>query len=82
MFRYGGGSFSMGTLVKSVLGGRNTRFDVDEIIRFVKEYDMSSGQRSADQAIESGENNLKWMNANYEVIHKWLKEQNERHVYY
>ena len=79
---YQGTSFAMSHVVKSLLKGRNTRFSVDEAKNFAKNFPLSSAERAAKQAIEGGENNIKWMAANYDTISAWLKKQNERNVYF
>jgi hypothetical protein len=83
VFSYEGSSFALAGLVSGVLANRNTRFDIDEVIAFYEKNkgSLSTGKRAAEQAIESGENNLKWMNANYDVIFNWLKEQNSSSRY-
>ena len=38
---------------------------------------LGTGQREVEQAIEKGENNLQWMNDNYDTIHKFFIDQNK-----
>jgi hypothetical protein len=49
-----------------------------QLIRFQKENTetLGTGQREVKQAIEKGENNLQWMNTNYETIFQFLKKEN------
>merc|ERR1712038_2120369 len=76
---YAGTAFGLSGLVKKVLANRNTRFDVDQLIQFHEENkaNLRTGQREVEQAIEKGENNLQWMNSNYDTIHKFFIDQNK-----
>ena len=43
--------------------------------------ELGSSTRDVEQAVESVENNVKWMERNYENILNWLKKKQTLHQY-
>ena len=39
---------------------------------------LGAGARAAKQAIESGQNNIKFMDKNYQTIFEWLQDNNKQ----
>ena len=62
-----------------MLKNRNTQFDVDEVVQFQTDFEgrLSSGEREVRQAIEKGNNNVRWMDNNYQTIFDYLSETNK-----
>ncbi|TRY69463.1 hypothetical protein TCAL_04682 [Tigriopus californicus] len=74
---YLGGRFERA--LGSVLGGRNTQLELDELRAFVKmhEGEFGAGQRAVEQALETTEANVHWMDTHYYYITDWLSQQNQ-----
>jgi len=72
-------AFSLSGIMKNTMGNRNTAHEVGELKSFEEKYraDLGSAQRAVSQAVEKGEANVAWMEANYESIWSWLKKQNK-----
>jgi len=71
---YGSASFSLNGLMGSVLANRNTQFDLSEIKRFQEENrdTLKNSKRKVAQAVEKTEQNIGWMDKNYNTIAAWL----------
>ncbi|UYV77000.1 hypothetical protein LAZ67_14002774 [Cordylochernes scorpioides] len=75
---YGKSAFSLGNMVKSVGAALNTRFHLNQVIQetmkeFKKGYKLGAATRSFDQMIEGIEDNVQWIENNYETVAFWLK---------
>jgi len=65
----------MGRVIKSIANRLNTPFELMELkdfkVRF--QHDLGSSTRAVDQAIETVQANVAWMNQNFKVISDWLE---------
>ncbi|XP_063596362.1 aminopeptidase N-like isoform X2 [Penaeus indicus] len=73
---YTGTFTTLGDMVNTVSYEFNTREEKHELELFKEEHagQLGTATRAVDQAIERTENNVKWMDNNYEVIMKWLAD--------
>lgn len=73
---YTGTFTTVGDMVNTVSYEFNTREEKHELELFKEEHagQLGTATRAVDQAIERTENNIKWMDNNYEVIMQWLAD--------
>ncbi|XP_063596358.1 aminopeptidase N-like isoform X1 [Penaeus indicus] len=73
---YGSGFFAIARIIKAATISFNTKLELAELELFKEEHagQLGTATRAVDQAIERTENNVKWMDNNYEVIMKWLAD--------
>ncbi|XP_047482312.1 aminopeptidase N-like isoform X2 [Penaeus chinensis] len=73
---YTGTFTTLGDMVNTVSYEFNTREEKHELELFKEDHagQLGTATRAVDQAIERTENNIKWMDDNYEVIMKWLAD--------
>merc|ERR1712038_1268486 len=76
---YGSSAFSFSGIMKNAMKDRNTDFHLAELKAFEAAHksELGSSERAVAQAIEKAEANVAWMEANYEPIWSWLKQQNQ-----
>merc|ERR1712032_1456097 len=76
---YGRSAFSFSGIMKNAMKDRNTDFHLKELKAFEAAHksELGSSERAVAQAIEKAEANVAWMEANYQPIWSWLKEQNK-----
>jgi len=69
-----GGISGFARLVKYGTGKFNTALELLELEDFKAEHagNLGTAKRAVEQAIEKTENNIAWMDANYEIIKEWL----------
>jgi len=65
--------------MKNAMKDRNTDFHLAELKAFEAAHksELGSSERAVAQAIEKAEANVAWMEANYQPIWSWLKQQNQ-----
>ncbi|XP_042889263.1 aminopeptidase N-like [Penaeus japonicus] len=73
---YGSGLFAIARIIKAATRAFNTKLELAELVLFKEEHagQLGTATRAVDQAIERTENNINWMDNNYEVIMKWLED--------
>ncbi|XP_047482307.1 aminopeptidase N-like isoform X1 [Penaeus chinensis] len=73
---YGSGFFAIARIIKAATISFNTKLELAELELFKEDHagQLGTATRAVDQAIERTENNIKWMDDNYEVIMKWLAD--------
>merc|ERR1712113_671197 len=69
----------IGRTIKYTTSSFTTKFELQQLKEFQEDRksELGSSTRDAEQAVESVENNVKWMERNYEKIWSWLKETNK-----
>lgn len=67
---------SLGSLITSATAKFNTREERRQLESFIEENQdsLSSVARSVSQALENTNNNIAWMDSNYDVIVQWLND--------
>lgn len=74
--RFSLGSRSLGRLTPTIVQYFNTQFKLQEVEAFWTKYpDAGAGARGRDQARESIQRNIAWMNNYSEQIDEWLRRQ-------
>ncbi|KAK3853242.1 hypothetical protein Pcinc_040203 [Petrolisthes cinctipes] len=65
------------SLITSATSGFNTKQQLQEVLDFKEQRkdQLSAASRKVEQAIESARNNIAWMDANYDNIVEWLRQQ-------
>jgi len=65
--------------IKSITRSFSTEFDLAQLKEFEMKHrkELGKARRGVQQAIETAEVNLDWMNRNYKDIFTWLVEQNK-----
>lgn len=73
---YTGTFTTLGDMVNTVSYEFNTREEKHELELFKQQHEgqLGTATRAVDQAIERTENNIKWMDNNYDVIMQWLAD--------
>ncbi|XP_042874237.1 aminopeptidase N-like [Penaeus japonicus] len=68
---------SLGSLVSSATAKFNTREEKRQLEAFIEQNqnDLTSINRAVSQALENTNNNIAWMDNNYDVIVQWLLDQ-------
>ncbi|CAL1548719.1 unnamed protein product [Lymnaea stagnalis] len=71
---FGSSFFSWTDVIDSVTRNFNTPFELEEVKAFRKsqEGNFGSGERAIEQAVEKVSSNVKWMQANEQVIRRFL----------
>jgi len=67
----------IGRIVKSISSSFNTEFDLEQLRDFQNSHsnEFGSSTRAVEQALEAVENNVKWMEDNYNVVAEWLNQR-------
>lgn len=65
----------IGRTIKSIANTFNTKFELQQVKEFQKTHasELRSSTRDVQQAVEATENNVMWMEKNFENIWAWLK---------
>lgn len=73
---YGSGFFAIARIIKAATRAFNTKLELAELELFKQQHEgqLGTATRAVDQAIERTENNIKWMDNNYDVIMQWLAD--------
>ncbi|XP_012861931.1 aminopeptidase N [Echinops telfairi] len=77
---YGGGSFSFSNLIEAVTRRFSTEYELQQLEQFKKDNmdtGFGSGTRALEQALEKTRANIKWVNRNKEVVHKWFTDNSQ-----
>ncbi|KAL3859955.1 hypothetical protein ACJMK2_010134, partial [Sinanodonta woodiana] len=76
--RFSLSSRSLGRLIPSILSNFNTDFKLLEVKEFFAKFpEAGSGERAREQALESIQGNIRWMNNYKNVIIKWLQANSQ-----
>jgi len=69
----------LGRVIKSVASSYTTHLETNQLKAFEAAHksELGSSERAVAQAIEKAEANVAWMEANYQPIWSWLKQQNQ-----
>lgn len=71
-------SRTLGRLVPSIISNYNTRFKLEEVEEFFRQYpDAGAGSRAREQARESIQRNIDWMENNSVKIKTWLQQNTQ-----
>ncbi|XP_060892278.1 alanyl (membrane) aminopeptidase-like b [Labrus mixtus] len=62
-------------LIEGVTRRFSTQFELDELERFAVEYQLQSGSRVAEQAIEQTRVNIQWISENKEAVLEWFERE-------
>uniref|UniRef100_A0A3Q3EYU0 Aminopeptidase n=1 Tax=Labrus bergylta TaxID=56723 RepID=A0A3Q3EYU0_9LABR len=63
------------SLIEGVTRRFSTQFELDELERFAVEYQLQSGSRVAEQAIEQTRVNIEWISENKEAVLEWFERE-------
>ncbi|KAK5928609.1 hypothetical protein CgunFtcFv8_013661 [Champsocephalus gunnari] len=63
------------TLIEEVTGRFSTQFELEELERFVMDYDLGPASRVAHQAIEQTAVNIQWVSESKDVILEWFERE-------
>lgn len=72
--RFGGVSFTLGSLVDRLLSRFNTKYELTKVMDFTTKYpDQGVASASFSQGLENINTNIRWMETNAQTITEWLK---------
>ncbi|XP_029009681.1 aminopeptidase N-like [Betta splendens] len=57
----------------------STKFELQELERFSKDYDMQDAARAVEQAIEQTRVNLQWVSENKDSVLEWFENENNKY---
>jgi len=68
-----------GRIIKSITGSFNTKYDLEQLRDFQSAHseELAAIARTVEQAVEKVENNVNWMESNFESIRIWLEKENQ-----
>ena len=73
--RFGGDSFTLGSLVDRLLSRFNTKYELSKVVEFMQKYpDQGVASAAFANGIENINTNIRWMEQNAKVLTDWLKE--------
>lgn len=73
--RFGGVSFTLGSLVDRLLSRFNTKYELSRVMDFMEKYpDQGVATASFSQGVENINTNIRWMETNAKTLTEWLKE--------
>lgn len=77
---HGGQFFGFSSLIKSVMKGFNTQFQLKELTKFIEQNNdnLKTGRRAFKQTVENTQSNIQWMERNLDIISSWLKNKTNR----
>merc|ERR550532_1847843 len=69
----------IGRTIKYTTNSFTSKFELQQLkdFRDLRKSELESSTRDVEQAVESVENNVKWMERNYENIWRWLGQKNK-----
>lgn len=74
--KFGDSVFSFATMVKGITKHLNTEYELKQLKSLIKQHpDQGSAGRVLQQAVESTESNIRWMQDNYDDVAMWLQYQ-------
>jgi len=81
--QYFTGYSSIRRVFKQVGRSISSDYQIKQLKQFqkVNQNQLVSAKRAVEQAIESGEANVRWMRDNYQDVWDWLKEYNSKTRY-
>uniref|UniRef100_A0A3B4ZIN7 Aminopeptidase n=1 Tax=Stegastes partitus TaxID=144197 RepID=A0A3B4ZIN7_9TELE len=69
-------------LIQGVTSRFSTPFELEELERFADVYELGSGVRAAQQAIEQTRVNIEWVNNNKDAVLQWFEAHTEEERYH
>ncbi|XP_059192055.1 alanyl (membrane) aminopeptidase-like b [Centropristis striata] len=63
------------TLIEGVTSRFSTQFELEELQRFAKDYDLRAATRAVEQAIEQTQVNIQWVGKNKDIILEWFERE-------
>ena len=72
LHQFGAGSFTMGSIIESVIAHFSNEFDYDSVKDFFTGKKVGSGKRALDQSMEKILINIHWRENNEAEIRNWI----------
>ncbi len=73
--KFGGGSFTMGSLIESTISHFSTEFDLAEVQSFFKSRQVGSGLRALAQGLEQIRINIQWRSDHEQQIRTFINSK-------
>jgi len=72
---FGSGSFTLGAIIKGVIGGFSTQFDIEQVEEFFSSRALGAGERALLQAKEHIKVNIMFRESSEKSIVDWINQQ-------